>query len=129
VAAAQVIVPSLGEHEPVILRAGIDLAPDLLGERLVELGYMRSDVVERRGEFAIRGGIVDLFPGTASRPVRMEFLGDEIESLREFIPATQLSSGRVEVAQVHPVRELVLNGDLRSRAGKMAPKFTGRIGD
>jgi len=72
-AAMQGLVPTLGRATPVDLVAGRELAPDALADRLVELGYVRADVVEHRGEFAVRGGVVDVFPGTARRPVRLEY--------------------------------------------------------
>ena len=83
-AALQGLIPTLGEHQPLRLAARQALAPDSLADRLVELGYSRVDVVEHRGEFAVRGGILDLFPSTARRPARAEFSGDEVESLRAF---------------------------------------------
>ena len=93
-AAMQRLIPTLGTETPTELVTGLELAPDVLAERLVDLGYRRADVVEHRGEFAVRGGVVDVFPGTARRPVRLEYWGDEIESMREFVPSTQLSSRR-----------------------------------
>src|SRR5207245_2373057 len=65
---------------------------------------------------AVRGGIVDVFPATARRPVRAELLGDEIESVREFAPGTQLSTGAVDRVEIHPCRELVVDRDARRRA-------------
>src|SRR5919106_3514393 len=62
-AAMQAVPPTLGSAEPLQLAAGVELAPDALAERLSERGYVRVDVVERRGEFAVRGGVVDVFPG------------------------------------------------------------------
>jgi hypothetical protein len=70
-----------------------EAAPDALAERLIELGYGRVDVVEHRGEFAVRGGVLDVFPAEQRRPMRLEFWGDEIESIRRFVPSTQLSRG------------------------------------
>src|SRR6266511_1907867 len=128
-AVLQGIVPTLGETEPLVLAPGITLPPDELAERLVGLGYARADVVEHRGEFAVRGGIVDVFPGTARRPVRAELFGDEIESLREFVPATQLSTTSVGAVEVHPVRELLTSADLRARAEQLAPRFVDRFRD
>jgi transcription-repair coupling factor (superfamily II helicase) len=125
-AALQSLVPTLGQHEPLVVEPGAILAPDFLAERLVSLGYARVDVVEHRGEFAVRGGIVDLFPATRRRPVRAEFLGDEIESLREFSPATQLSTGRVEQISVHPCRELLVTDDVRRRADVALPRYRGQ---
>src|SRR5204862_4839824 len=111
-AAIQGLAPTLGRHEPLELRAGASVAPDALTDRLIALGYSRVDVVEHRGEFAIRGGIVDLFPSSSRRPVRLDYFGDRVESLREFAPATQLSTGRVDGVEVYPCRELILTEDV-----------------
>ncbi len=128
-AAMQRLVPTLGAAPQVELAAGIELAPDRLAERLVELGYTRADVVEHRGEFAVRGGVVDVFPGTARRPVRLDYLGDEIESLREFVPATQLSTERISRAVVSAVREFIPDAALREKAGALAPQHVDRFRD
>ncbi|HEX6332541.1 MAG TPA: transcription-repair coupling factor, partial [Actinomycetota bacterium] len=128
-AAMQRLVPTLGRVRPLQLVAGVELAPDELAERLVELGYARSDVVEHRGEFAVRGGVLDVFPGTARRPVRLEYWGDEIESIREFAAATQLSSGAVRMVEVPPVRELILDDEIRRRAAALAPSHRDRFAD
>ncbi len=128
-AAIQGIPPELGSHEPLVVARGAEVPPDALAERLVALGYTRSDVVEHRGEFAVRGGTLDVFPGAARRPVRAEFWGDEIDSLREFSPATQLSTGPVDSVGVHPVRELLPTDDVRSRAERAAPRHQGRFRD
>ncbi len=122
-AGLQGLVPDLGTHEPLGIQLGATLTPDLLGQRLVALGYARVDVVEHRGEFAVRGGIVDLFPSTARRPARLEYFGDEVESLREFAPATQLSTGRLHRVEVYPCRELVVDDDVRRRADDALPLY------
>ena len=96
----QGLIPTLGLDAAACSSSpGLELAPDALAERLVELGYARADVVEHRGEFAVRGGVVDVFPGTARRPVRLDYWGDEVESIREFVPSTQLSTDRVALAE------------------------------
>ncbi|MFB3738632.1 MAG: CarD family transcriptional regulator, partial [Candidatus Velamenicoccus archaeovorus] len=123
------LVPSIGQHDPLVLAAGATVASDGLAERLVDLGYVRSEVVEHRGEFALRGGIVDVFPGTARRPVRLELFGDEVESLREFVPATQLSTDRVHQVEIHPVRELRATPELREHAERLAPRVRDRFRD
>jgi transcription-repair coupling factor (superfamily II helicase) len=125
-AGLQGLAPTLGTHEPLSIKHGTSLAPDVLTEQLVALGYARSDVVEHRGEFAVGGGIVDLFPSTARRPARLEYFGDEIESLREFAPATQLSTGRLEAVEVYPCRELVVDADVRRRADEALPLYRGQ---
>ncbi|HEY7400071.1 MAG TPA: transcription-repair coupling factor [Actinomycetota bacterium] len=128
-AAMQGLIPTLGAVPPVELVAGRELPPDALAERLVEIGYSRADVVEHRGEFAVRGGVVDVFPGTARRPVRCEYLGDEIESMRAFSTSTQLSTAPVAHVEVPPVRELILDDELRALAGKRATRFADRYAD
>src|SRR5438445_1467280 len=75
--------------------------------RLLRLGYRRVSVVENPGEFAVRGGIVDLFSTAHEEPRRLEFLGDAIETIRLFDPATQKSSGRAPFLRVLPARELI----------------------
>ena len=125
-AGLQGLAPTLGIHEPLAIQRGLSLPPDVLAEHLVALGYARSDVVEHRGEFAVRGGIVDLFPSTARRPARLEYFGDEIESLREFAPATQLSTGRLDGVEVYPCRELVVDEDVRRRADEALPLYRGQ---
>jgi transcription-repair coupling factor (superfamily II helicase) len=127
--AMQGLVPTLGTVPPLSLGAGGELPPDGLAERLVALGYVRADIVEHRGEFAVRGGVVDVFPGTARRPVRCEYWGDEIESIREFVPSTQLSTERVGVVEVPAVRELVVDEGLRERAAAVAMRVTDRFRD
>ena len=128
-AAMQGLIPTLGDEPPLELVKGLELPPDALSERLVALGYARADVVEHRGEFAVRGGVLDVFPGTARRPVRLEYWGDEIESLREFVPSSQLSSGPVVRVEVPPVRELVADEALMTRARELAPRHLDRFRD
>ncbi|HEY7762390.1 MAG TPA: transcription-repair coupling factor [Actinomycetota bacterium] len=128
-AAMQGMIPTLGLTPPLQLVAGLDLPPDVLAERLVDLGYLRADVVEHRGEFAVRGGVVDVFPGTARRPVRLDYWGDEVESIREFLPSTQLSTDRVALAEVPATRELIPDDALRARAREAAAAAPERFAD
>ena len=129
VAGLQRLVPSLGEHEPLHLRAGQEFAPDRLAEMLVDLGYTRTDLAFHRGEFALRGGILDVFPGTAPRPARLEFIGDEVERVREFAPSSQISTGPVDAVTVYAVRELLPGADVRERAAAAIPRHKGRMRD
>jgi transcription-repair coupling factor (superfamily II helicase) len=129
VAALQRLIPSLGESESLHLRSGQELAPDALAEKLVDLGYARTDLAMHRGEFALRGGILDVFPGTAARPARLEFLGDEVERVREFAPSSQISTGPVDAITVFPVRELLPGLDVRERAAAAIPRHKGRSRD
>ncbi|MDR7509018.1 MAG: transcription-repair coupling factor [Armatimonadota bacterium] len=97
-------VPSAAELRASarILAAGQRTDRDALVEYLHASGYMRVELVESKGQFAVRGGIVDLFPPHLDRPVRAEWLGDDIESLRVFDPSTQRSTGTVAEVVVPP---------------------------
>ncbi|MFQ5876748.1 MAG: transcription-repair coupling factor [Acidobacteriota bacterium] len=86
------------------LAQGREIRPDDLSAFLLAAGYVRVDLVSTPGEFSRRGGIVDLYPAEEG-PMRVEFWGDEIESLRRFDPETQRSTGRMASAEVPPVRE------------------------
>ncbi len=97
----------------VILEEAID--------QLVSLGYERNYMVERRGEFAVRGGILDVFPPASDRPVRAELWGDEITSLRHFALATQRSFDEIEVIDIAPCRELTADSATIARAAELAP--------
>ena len=90
--------------------------------RLVELAYTRVDMVGKRGEFAVRGGILDVFPPTAEHPVRVEFWGDEVTEMRMFSVADQRSIPEIAVDSVIavPCRELLLTDDVRDRAAELA---------
>ncbi len=130
VAALQAVAPTIGTADPIELAKGSEVAPDALAERLVELGYGRVDVVEHRGEFALRGGVLDVFPADERRPIRLEFWGDEVESIRRFVPSTQLSSGSLDAARIDPARELILDDEVRERARRAADEVSDeRIAD
>ncbi|GIM99471.1 transcription-repair coupling factor [Planomonospora venezuelensis] len=120
-AVLQPIVRGLGDLSPVRLRAGDDADLDAVVHRLVENGYHRVDMVEKRGEVAVRGGLLDVFPPTEEHPLRLEFWGDSIEEIRWFKVADQRS---LEVAEdglfAAPCRELLLTGDVRDRAAALS---------
>jgi transcription-repair coupling factor (superfamily II helicase) len=99
-------------YEPMELDAGTEIELDATLERLVVLGYERVDRVSRPGEFAVRGGIVDIFPSTRRSPVRVEWWGDEIESVRAVSLATQRVVRELEAVTVYAARE----GDLAGLA-------------
>ncbi|MBV9351821.1 MAG: transcription-repair coupling factor, partial [Mycobacterium sp.] len=106
--------------------------------RLVELAYTRVDMVGRRGEFAVRGGILDVFTPTAEHPIRIEFWGDEVSEMRMFSVADQRSIPEIGVETLVAVacRELLLTDDVRARAAQLAgqrlvaePTITGSVTD
>ncbi len=97
--------------------------------RLVELAYHRVDMVSRRGEFAVRGGILDVFPPTAPHPYRIEFFGDEVDQIRAFSVADQRSlPGDVPSVELIASRELLLTDSVRSRALQLKDEFPGLRG-
>jgi transcription-repair coupling factor (superfamily II helicase) len=105
----------------VRLRQGEVIDLDGVAERLVAMGYERNYMVERRGEFAIRGGILDVFPPSAERPVRAELWGDEISDLRDFALASQRSLGDIETTiEIAPCRELRADPETVRRAAELA---------
>ena len=117
----QPIVAGLGDLEPVTLQAGQACELDDLLVRLVEIGYSRVNLVGSRGEIAVRGGIVDVFPPTEEHPLRVEFFGDTIEEIRYFKVADQRSIGPAERGLwAPPCRELLLTPAVRERAKVLA---------
>jgi transcription-repair coupling factor (superfamily II helicase) len=120
-AVLQPLVAGLGDLEPVRLRAQDEVELDDVVRRLVDGGYHRVDLVEKRGEIAVRGGILDVFPPTEEHPLRVEFWGDQVEEIRYFKAADQRS---LEVAPdglwAPPCRELPLTPSVRDRATDLA---------
>ncbi len=114
-------VQGLADLEPVALHVGDERELDDVVRRLAGAAYHRVDLVERRGEFAVRGGIVDVFPPTEEHPLRVEFFGDEVEEIRSFKVADQRSLGVADHGlYAPPCRELLLTEQVRERAAKLA---------
>ena len=117
-------VKGLGDLEPVELVPGQDAPLEEVVRRLVDISYARVELVEKRGEFAVRGGILDVFPPTEEHPLRVEFWGDEVEEVRSFKVADQRSLEKVEHGLwAPPCRELLLTEDVRIRAAKLAEQY------
>jgi len=118
----QPMSPGLGGTEPVILSVGAEADFQGTVVRLVELAYTRVDMVGKRGEFAVRGGILDVFAPTAEHPVRIEFWGDEVSEMRMFAVADQRSIPEIPVTTTVavPCRELLLTDEVRARAAHLA---------
>jgi transcription-repair coupling factor (superfamily II helicase) len=112
-------VKGLGDLEPVALMAGDTAELDDLTRRLADAAYTRVDLVEKRGEFAVRGGLVDVFPPTEQHPVRVELWGDEVEEIRSFSVADQRTIEKTERLWAPPCRELLLTDDVRRRAAAL----------
>jgi transcription-repair coupling factor (superfamily II helicase) len=103
--AAEGIPPVEARAETVRIALGESPGVDGLTERLALAGYERVEQAQERGQFAVRGGILDIFPSTGREPVRLEFFGDEIESIRAFSAFTQRTLHPLELAVVHPAAE------------------------
>jgi len=122
----QPIVGGLGDLEPVTLRAGQEADLDEVVVRLVDIGYARTDLVQKRGDLAVRGGIVDVFPPTEEHPVRVEFWGDTVEEVRSFKVADQRSlQETADGLWAPPCRELLLTPAVRARAKALAAEHPG----
>ncbi len=125
----QPIATGLADLAPVSLRVGQEMPLEAVVDALAAAAYTRTDLVERRGEFAVRGGLLDVFPPTEQHPVRVEFWGDTVEEIRWFKVADQRS---LEVAEhglwAPPCRELLLTDTVRGRARELARQLPG-VGD
>jgi len=120
-------VRGLADMAPVALAVGEEHGLDVLVGELAAAAYVRVDLVERRGEFAVRGGIVDVFPPTEEHPVRVEFFGDVVEQIRPFAVADQrsLPQSARDRLWAPPCRELLLTDDVRKRAAQLAESEPG----
>ncbi len=97
---------------------GRDVDPYELAARLADAGFTRQDPVDAHGEFCVRGGVIDLFPAGSAQPVRIDFVGDTVESIRHFDPATQRSTGEAERVVIVPLREVFGDAGLKAEGGK-----------
>jgi transcription-repair coupling factor (superfamily II helicase) len=104
--ARKTVPPDAIAHSGAILRRGEELSPEELVEKLLASGYLREDPVGAIGEFSMRGGILDVWSPGRSAPVRTEFFGDTVDSIREFDPETQLSISQLTIVEIAPMREL-----------------------
>jgi len=123
--AARLVIASAGAMLPMVstperllraaieIRSGTEIDPQTLADLLVDAGFSRADPVDEHGSFAIRGGILDVFPASDVEPVRLEFVGDMVETLRRFDPTTQRSTGAVDHVSIVPVREWFEDDDER----------------
>ena len=123
----QPLVSGLGDLQPVRVREGDSVALDELVQSLVDIGYSRVDLVEKRGDIAVRGGILDVFPPTEEHPLRLEFWGDTVEEIRYFQVADQRSISKPGAAEAGlfapPCRELLLTDTVRKRARALAAEY------
>ncbi len=118
------LAKGLLETRVVSVRQGDEMTPDILLEALDEGGYRREDPVTGPGQIALRGGILDIFPPDVEAPVRIEFLGDTVESLRRFDPATQRSDAFLEHLEILPLSDLFATRSvLRTLRDRLPERF------
>ena len=116
----QPFAANLGEHPPVEISGGLEISINMLVTNLIGLGYERVDLVERRGQVAVRGGIVDVFSPVDDHPIRIEFFGDCVEELRKFNVADQRSIKDIVTELVAPpCRELLITNEVRLKAQEL----------
>lgn len=122
----QPIPSGLGDLEPVRARMGMTIDMEDFTRGLLDAAYTRVDMVTRRGEFAVRGGIVDVFAPTEAHPQRIEFFGDDVDEIRYFSAADQRS---LEISEhgvwAPPCREVLLSPEVRTRAKELIPALPG----
>ena len=125
-AALQPVVAGLEKFPALSIRTGADYLLPELTLKLIEYAYERVDLVTRRGEFTVRGGILDIFPTTAEHAVRLEFFGDTVEEIREFQVADQRSlPSKLDEIELFPARELLITPAVASKAREMSGEFPG----
>ena len=116
------------QTKPIYLEVGLEFDLGKLQEELISFSYTRTDLVEKRGEFAVRGGILDIFPPDRDHPVRIDFFGDEIEELSYFGISDQRSLESISnPIQIFPCRELIVTQEIKSRAKLLAQSFESEL--
>jgi transcription-repair coupling factor (superfamily II helicase) len=117
--------PATFQRSSLRIEPGEEVSVEELSEKLLATGYKRHSLVESLGEFAVRGGIIDVFPPTRENPVRMELFGDMVESLREFNSRDQRSMRAIDVLELPPARERAgTNGHEEGTSEGTAPAAT-----
>ena len=133
--ARRTVTPSDILKAGAVLRRGEDASPEELADKLIASGYVREDPIGAIGEFSMRGGILDVWPPGHDAPVRIEFFGDTVDSIREFDPETQLSTTQLPQVEIAPMRELIVRAaDFRewaaqARARWQDPRFARSLRD
>lgn len=120
----QPVVKGLCNVEPLVFECGNEISIEVATKRLVENSYNRVELVMNRAEFAVRGGIIDVFPPTMDHPVRIEFFGDEIDAIKQFHASDQRTYGKnINSVWATPCRELQLTKDIQKRAKSLIGKI------
>lgn len=127
----QPLVAGLEKMEPVEIQKGQEVDFNLTVKQLTQAAYSRVDLVSKRGEFAVRGGILDIFSPVADYPVRIDFFGDEVEDIRYFSVADQRTinaENHPGVFLAPPCRELLITPSIMSKAARLKNSYPGAAG-
>lgn len=126
-ALSQPLIREVEGREALVIKAGGEYELGALTEQLVFKAYDHVDMVAKRGQFAVRGGILDVYPTTADYPVRVEFWGDEVTDIRQFSVADQrtIADSEHTTVEIYPARALLITDDVVARAEALAQTHTG----
>ena len=132
VASAVALMPRISRPDRLLaasitLKPGHEIDPQALADLLADAGFTREDPVDQHGEFCVRGGVVDLFPAGEAHPVRLEFVGDTVESIRRYDPATQRSITPLDQIGIVPLRDVFEQTPRRATTGR--PPSSDDAGD
>lgn len=119
VAPIEAVMQRLSEKEKLLacthtVKIGMTVSPDALMKMFIDAGYVREEVCSERGQLARRGGYIDIFPVSDDSPVRIEFFGDDVDTMRRFDPVSQRSTENVPLITVPPATELPLDDEMRA---------------
>jgi len=127
-AAIQKINGQITKVEPIKIELATEVDLFSLQRRLVDFSYQRTDLVEKRGQFAVRGGILDLFPPDQDHPIRIDFFGDEIEDLTYFSISDQRTIEKIsKTIDILPCRELLIDEQVIQRAKELSEHFENEL--
>lgn len=116
------------DTDPIKIDRGLEFDLTELQRELVAFSYVRTDLVEKRGEFAVRGGILDIFPPDQTHPIRIDFFGDEIEELSYFSVADQRTLESISNSiNILPCRELLISEQVKERAKELSKQFENEL--
>ena len=126
VASAVALMPRISAPERLLaasaqLKPGAEIDPQRLADLLADAGFTREDPVDQHGEFCVRGGVVDLFPAGDAHPIRLEFVGDTVESIRRYDPATQRSVAPLDQIAIVPLKDVFDTTPARAAGPKPGP--------
>ncbi|MDR2089921.1 MAG: transcription-repair coupling factor [Clostridiales Family XIII bacterium] len=120
--------PALFDRHKLTLRAGDRVDAEALRRSLTAMGFERTALVEAKGQYSLRGGILDIFAVSESAPCRVDLFGDEIDSVRTFDPETQRSEGRLEAVEIWPAAQMIADEAVfRAAALRIADVYDGHI--